>query len=540
MKKLLSYLIVAAIAAGTTWLALKPHDKAAHDHGAKKVLFYQSPMHPWVKSDKPGRCTVCGMELVPVYEGEKSMDSTASDTGIVMLPASSPNVVGIQTTEVKKQPLVRTMRVAGLIDDDDSRHRILSAYSKGRVEKLFVNFEGAEVEAGQPLATFYSQDLLSAARDYKLASTQSNTALMQASATRLQQLGLTPAQITKVPVRSDNDLVFDILAPIGGTVVKRHVYEGQYVEEGGQLFEIADFSKMWFQFIAYEQDLPFIAVGQQVEITTAALPGRSFKAAIKFINPNMDNMTRSARVRVEVENPDRSLRHKLYGEAVVSLDAPEVLTVPRQAVLWPGTQPRVFVEKAAGSYQQRNVRLGRVGDAYWEVLEGLKEGERIVLTGNMLIDGQAQLDAMVMATGALEPAAPVVAMSEKDRAPLLAWFTAVATVNDALANDDLAAANAALKKLPPAPPGLIKTPAPAPSTDIKELRKTFLPWSQEVAAVAANLRPQFPALKVFRCPMTNDLWSGAPANAKWIQLTAELRNPYWGKEMQDCGTEVKP
>lgn len=540
MKKLLSYLVVAAIASISTWFGLQYRGPTEQTAAAKKVLFYQSPMHPWVKSDKPGRCTVCGMELVPVYEGDKGLDSAASDIGIVMLPANSPNVVGIQSTEVKKQPLVRTMRVAGMIDDDDSRHRILSAYSKGRVEKLFVNFEGAEVEAGQPLATFYSQDLLSAARDYKLASTQLNAALMQASANRLRQLGLTQTQIEKVPKRSDDDLVFDILAPIGGTVVKRHVYEGQYVEEGGQLFEIADFSKMWFQFIAYEQDLPFISVGQQVEITTAAIPGKSFKAAIKFINPNMDNMTRSARVRVEVENPDRSLRHKLYGEAVVSLDAPEVLTVPRQAVLWPGTQPRVFVEKAPGSYQQRNVKLGRVGDAYWEVLDGLKEGERIVLTGNMLIDGQAQLDAMVMATGSLEPAAPVVAMAEKDRAPLLAYFTAVAAVNDALAKDDLAAANAALKKLPPAPPGLIKTSAPSPSTDIKEMRKTFLPWSQEVSTIAVNLQPQFPALKVFRCPMTNDLWSGAPANAKWIQITAELRNPYWGKEMQDCGTEVKP
>lgn len=552
MKSFFKYLLIAALGAGGMWYYIQrgAHEShGSHTDAEKKLLYYQSPMHPWVKSDQPGRCTVCGMALVPVYEGEKGYDGAASDSDILMLPAGSPNVIGLQTAEIKKQPLVRTLRVAGMVDDDDSKHRVMSAYTRGRIEKLFINFEGAEVHAGQPLASYYSADILSAARDYKLAVKQGGGPLQQAAATRLLQLGLSKAQIAKVPERSDDDLFFEILAPMNGTVVKRNVYEGQFVEEGAPLFELADFSRMWFQFIAYEQDLPFLKVGQPVEITTPSVPGKVIRSKIAFINPNLDSLTRSARVRVEIENTQtpeglhrgHEILHKLYAEAVVTVDAPDVIAVPRQAVLWPGTQPRVYVEQGAGTYQQRTLKLGRVGDAYWEVLDGLKAGERVALTGNMLMDGQAQLDAMVMTASAPAPAPPATPMADVDHAALTAYITAVDAVNLALANDDLAATNAALKKLPAVPAGIkLQTTPPAPGNDLKELRKIFLPWSQEIASAASALKAHLPELHVFRCPMTNDLWSGAPANAKWIQLSAELRNPYWGKEMRDCGAEVKP
>ena len=214
-------------------------------------------MHPWVKSDKPGKCTVCGMELVPVYEGGGQFSQPSTD--IVMLSEGAPNVASIKTAEVRRRSLARSLRVAGMIEDDDSKHRILSAFTGGRIEKLFVNFEGAEVEAGQPIATFYSKDLLAAIREYKVAYGQGPSPLLTATQMRLQQLGLSKDQIAKAHQRSETDIFIDILAPVSGTVVKRYVYEGQYVQEGEKLFEIADFSTMWFQFVAYEQDLPLSA-----------------------------------------------------------------------------------------------------------------------------------------------------------------------------------------------------------------------------------------------------------------------------------------
>jgi Cu(I)/Ag(I) efflux system membrane fusion protein len=330
------------------------------------------------------------MDLVPVYEGGKNFDHAASD--IVMLPKGSPNAVGVQTAEVKKQPLVRTLRVSGMIGEDESRHGIISAPVEGRIDGLAMNHPGQQVTRRQPLATIFSRTLLAAASDYKLALEQGGVPLEQAKR-RLEQYGLVWEQINAIPTRQPDDLYFGILAPLTGTIVKSYVSEGQYVKEGDRLFEIADFTKMWFMFSAYEQDLPFLKVGQIVSVNTASLPGQTLKARVASIDPTLDEMNHAAMVRVVLENPDRRIKNKTFAEGTVELDAPEVVAIPRSAVLWPGTQSRVYVEQAPGAYEQRNVKLGRAGDAAWEVVDGLKEGERVVVAGNMLIDGQAQLDS---------------------------------------------------------------------------------------------------------------------------------------------------
>src|SRR5438093_1097795 len=212
-------------------------------------------MHPWIKSDKPGRCTICGMELAPVYEGEKGFDA---GEGVTTFGSNIIQVIHVESDEVKRRPLRRSLRVAGTIDDDDTKHRLVSAYVDGRIEKLAVNFVGAEVNAGQPLATFYSPMLLNAERDYvvliKQRSTSANAQLgvehqrlVEAAAQRLKRLGLSDAQIAELPNKPESDIHTRILAPVSGTVVARHVYEGQYVKEGEKLFELADFSTMWFQ-----------------------------------------------------------------------------------------------------------------------------------------------------------------------------------------------------------------------------------------------------------------------------------------------------
>lgn len=388
-------IILAVIAAAGGWFGAiafrqSPESHAANEaDGGRRVLLYQSPMHPWVKSDKPGQCTVCGMDLVPVYEGGKNFDHAAGE--IVMLPEGSPNVVGVQTAEVRKQPLVRTLRVAGMIGEDQSRHGVISAPVEGRIDGLAMNHPGQQITRRQPLATFFSRTLLSAAEDYKLALEQGGPAVEEAKR-RLEQYGLVFEQINSIPTRQPDDLYFGILAPLTGTIVKSYVSEGQYVKEGERLFEIADFTKMWFMFSAAEQDLPFLKAGQIVAVNIPSLPGETLKARIASIDPTPDAMTHSAMVRVVLENPERRIKNNSVADGVVELEAPEVLAVPRAAVLWPGKSPRVYVEKAAGAYELRRVKLGRAGDAMWEVLDGLKEGERVVQSGNMLIDGQAQLD----------------------------------------------------------------------------------------------------------------------------------------------------
>lgn len=530
---------VIAVALGAWWLTSRQTRARMAPAESRKVLYYQSPMHPWVKSDKPGKCTVCGMELVPVYEGGQA---SGPSTDIVMLPEGAPNVASIKTAEVRRRSLGRSLRVAGMIEDDDSKHRILSAYTGGRIEKLYVNFEGAEVQAGQPIATFYSKDLIAAIREYKVAYGQGPSPMLTASAVRLEQLGLSKDQIAKAHERKETDIYVDILAPVAGTVVKRYVYQGQYVQEGEKLFEIGDFSTMWFQFVAYEQDLPLLKVGQKVTVRMPALPDKVFQAEIKFINPNMDDATRSARVRVEIANPNRELRHKLYAEGTVELDAPDVLAVPRTAVLWPGDNPRVYVAKEAGAYQQRRVILGRSGDDFWEILEGLEEGERVVTSGNMLIDGQAQLLNIAAPSDESPPLHdPAVAMNAAEHEALEKYLAAIAELADTLARDDVGAFNAVLAKLPGAPAGFpndVKQPQ-GPAPDLAIARSSFLPLSEAAADYAMHVRAHFPKLKVFRCPMSERAGPGIPNNAKWIQFTPTLRNPFMGREMLECGAEVK-
>lgn len=348
-------------------------------------------MHPWVKSDKPGKCTVCGMDLVPVYEGDAGFDKSSCE--LVMLPQGSPNVVGVQTSEVKKQPLVRTLRISGMIGEDESRHGVISAPVEGRIDGLAMSHDGQSVTRRQPLATIFSRTLLNVAKDYNSALKQGPEAAESAKR-QLEQYGLVWEQIKAIPKRQPDDIYFGVLSPLTGVIVKSYVAEGQYVKEGDKLFEVADFTRMWFIFNAHEQDVPLLKLGQIVTLNAPSLPGETLKARIAFINPNLEAMTRSAMVRVVLENPERRIKNNTFASGVVELEAPILVTVPRSAVLWSGDQPRVYIEKATGSYQQSSVRLGRSGDALWEVLEGLEEGQRVVTRGNMLIDGQAQLNAM--------------------------------------------------------------------------------------------------------------------------------------------------
>lgn len=390
MKTLLTILLTTAIAVTGSWIFFKSQPPSTTT-AERKPLYYQSAMHPWIKSDKPGTCTICGMELTPIYPGEKSLNADSAEN-VVTLTKNQVQVLDVQTAEAKIQPLTRSLAVAGMIDDDARRHRFISAYVDGRIEKLYANHHGIEVVAGQPLTMIYSPALLQAQREYRqlTGELKTNTGL------RLQQMGLTPEQIQNLATGDPTTLSTQLLAPLTGTVVNHEVYEGQYVTTGQKLFEIADFSTMWFQFIAYEQDMPWLHLGQSVSVTTPSLPGKSFAGKISFIDPNFDESTRSTKIRVELPNPlidgRRELLHKLYADGTVAITSPAVLTIPRTAVLQTGPKALVYLDSAGSTYTQTPVKIGRRGDTLVEVLSGLKPGDKVVTQGNLLIDSQAELN----------------------------------------------------------------------------------------------------------------------------------------------------
>ncbi len=579
MKTKLFWLALVLAAAGLGWFAgtrQKSSIQTAAASGERRVLFYQSSMHPWIKSDKPGNCTICGMKLSPVLEGETPLEE--GDGAVVKLDSRSLDVLNVETTTVRLQPLRRSLRVAGTIDDNDSVHQRLSAYVDGRIDKLMVRFNGAEVTEGQPLAHLYSPTLLTARDEYLLLAGQpaspQRDRLLQVSRQRLARLGLTAAQIDGFAKQEGAANYVEILAPISGTVVERKVYEGQYVKEGEVLFEIANFDTMWFVFDAYERDLAWIAPGQMVEITTPSVPGGIFRGPIDFINPNLDPMTRSARVRVVLENPlvgeegqqRRRLLHKVYAEAMVQIKTPEVLTVPRSTVLSPGGVPLVYVVQGEGSYEARPVRLGRAGDNAWEVAAGLEVGEVVVTAGNLLIDAQAQLDHGGEMHSAGEAVAPsgseltqvgssATPLTDAERTAGSGLLKAASQLGEALAADNLDAYNAALPMLPApllevsthfrsAGDGVRNAAALSPARDLAGARKAFYPFSKAVVQFAQALQvrePGFAEVKVFECPMVRDAVPNAPERkGRWLQVSGTLRNPFFGAEMLECGVEVKP
>ena len=254
-----------------------------------------------------------------------------------------------------------------------------------------MNCEGEQIHQRQPIANIFSRTLLDAAEAYKRAL-QTGGMDLEMARQNLERYGLVSEQIATIPNRQPDNIHFGLIAELSGTVVKSYVSEGQYVKAGEKLFETADLSRLWFTFNVYEADLPFIHKDQFVEITTASLPGEVLKAKVAFISPSLDEATHSAQVRVVLENREGRIKNHLFAQGVLATEAGEALTVPRSAVLWPGNLPRVYVEKSAGTYEQREVQLGRAGDTAWEVLGGLQAGERVVTVGNLLIDGQAQLE----------------------------------------------------------------------------------------------------------------------------------------------------
>jgi Cu(I)/Ag(I) efflux system membrane fusion protein len=559
MKTFLTILITAVLAIGGTWLVNNriPSAPEAGTAAERKPLFYQSAMHPWIKSDKPGRCTICGMELTPVYPGEKGFDATGGGN-TVALTQSQIQVLHVQTDEAKIRPLTRNLQVAGMIDDDARRHRIISAYVDGRVDKLHVNYMGAEVQVGQPLADYYSPNLLQAEREYRQLSGElkANTAL------RLRQMGLSPAQIEAVSSKPADSLSSQILAPIGGTVVGQNVYEGQYVATGEKLFEIADFSTMWFMFRAYEQDLPWIKIGQTVAVTTPAIPGKSFEGKITFIDPNFDEATRSTKVRVELPNPKidgrRELLHKLYADGTVQLESPAVLTIPRSAVIQTGPDAVVYRDQEGGAYAQTPVKLGHRGDKLVEILSGLQAGDKVVTNGNLLIDGQAEMNRAFMspATEAV-PVAMTSELNESQKASIADFIKVADAMAAALATDDLAKFNIASEPAMGVTGAMIKLLRPNVENldaldnnrhfhgfdDIKTARTAFHKFSVAATAVLEPLRKagQTPYFQIYECAMVDQSIPGAPKKGHWIQTDGRsMGNPFFGSEMLECGKEIKP
>jgi len=522
----------------------------------RKIKMYQSPMHPWITSDKPGNCTICGMKLVPVYEGDEVM---SGDKNLISLHDSSVAALSVATAPVQREMMTKSLRFTGILEDDENIHRVIAAFYDGRIDRVYVHHVGEYIEKGQPLAAIYSPELLYIVREYQTAMRGGDQAVARNSAQRLVQYGLSPEQLAGLAKTPDAVYTIDLLAPISGTVVTKKAYLGQFIKTGEPLFEMGDLSKLWFHAEVYERDLPDIRIGEKAIIRTPTVPGREFPGIVTFIDPNFDAATRSTKVRIEVENPladgdqqglRRLLPHRAYAEADLIAELGERLVVPRSAVLRDGRREVVYLEKAPGKYIQRAVKTGRVAGNKVEILAGLNAGDKVVANGNLMIDAEAQLRG-----GDIQEAPVPTPVMQSAPTGIAAFLQGLAKVSDALAGDNPAQAVAAGEALPALAKELPQEHAmmaqiaavqalstPPSGNTLEEVRKTFLPWSQagSALALAAAKTGLDPGVLVLECPMTGGSFPGAPNKAPWVQVGADTRNPYLGAAMLSCGVPAKP
>jgi RND family efflux transporter MFP subunit len=391
-------LLVTVTAAGVFAAGCSRPTPADTTADAAKTL-YTCGMHPQVIQDHPGNCPICGMKLQPVRKPIVSAPTGAAESSVITVDPVTIQEMNIQTSEVVLGPLRRTIRTVGTIDYNETALEDVTTKFKGWIEKLYVDATGELVHRGEALFEIYSPELYSAQVEYLLALDQTATndpsaaALHETAANKLKFFDISAAQIAEIDKTREPRKTLQILAPADGFVTQKTVVEGQMVDAGMKLYQLADLGIVWVYAQIYEQDLPYIQLGQEAVVKLSSMPDREFRGRVTYVYPNVDEKTRTARVRMEFENPGYFLKPGMFVSVQITSElAPSVMLIPDSAILRSGEENTVFVALAGGRFDPRTVVLGpeAEGDRY-QVIGGLTAGERVVTSGQFMLDSESQL-----------------------------------------------------------------------------------------------------------------------------------------------------
>lgn len=549
-----------------------------HEHAAEETAqgtVWTCSMHPQIRMDKPGKCPICGMDLIPL-----NTNSAPSDPGAIHLTKEAAELANVVTTVVSSQKAVKEVRLYGKVQADERLLQSQTAHIPGRIERLMVNFTGEAVRRGQTLAMIYSPELVTAQQELLEAAKikQMQPEIYEASKEKLRQWKLTEAQIEAIENSGKVQNDFGVVSGTTGIVTARRVNTGDHIVAGTVLYEIADLSKVWIMFDAYETDLPFLNEGNKISFTAQAVPGTTFSGNITFIDPVIDPTTRVSKVRVEMNNTGGKLKPEMFVTGIVNANLSEYrnnLIIPRSAVLWTGKRSLVYVKQSGSDepvFKIREIELGPVLGNSFVVINGLNEGEEIVTQGTFSVDAAAQLEgkpSMMNPEGSTASAGhnhgdatpdvntqkPAPTKEFKVDAKFISQLNAVYTkyldVKNALVESDSKKAQVAAqnlsKSLSGADMSLLKddahmlwmdilgkltkqTSAISSSASIDDQRAAFITLSDQMYKAVKNFGVTGKTVYYQFCPMANN-----DKGAYWLSENSDIRNPYYGQAMLTCG-----
>jgi Cu(I)/Ag(I) efflux system membrane fusion protein len=367
-----------------------------HDHSQEMVSgeMWTCSMHPQIMQPEPGDCPICGMDLIPVESGADGLA-----LGQFKMTKNAMALADIRTTTVGSGTSGdNTLKLSGTIVENEKAIATQASYFAGRIEKLFINFEGEEVRSGQQLATIYSPELVSAQQELITAASlkESQPALYQAVRNKLKLWKLAEKQIQQIEQSGQVLEYFPIYANVSGTVSMIMVKEGDYVKQGQPLFKLANLSSVWAVFDAYENQVSLLKEGQNIDIVTKAYPDTRFDAKISFIDPVLNSATRTIEVRAVLQNPKGQLKPGMFVAGMIGLTSKmkdDMIVIPESAVLWTGERSVVYIKTDLENptFEMREITLGDMLNEGYVVLNGLQNGDEIVTNGTFTVDAAAQL-----------------------------------------------------------------------------------------------------------------------------------------------------
>ncbi len=568
-------------------LSGNPEQQGAEEHEHGEATIWTCSMHPQIRRDEPGQCPICGMDLIPV--SEMSSGKQGTDPGEIRMTESAAKLADVRTLRVEHGKPLRETFLQGKVKPDERRISELTGRFGGRIEKLFVSFTGQQVKKGEKLATVYSPELVTAQRELIEASNyrDEQPELYRAARSKLKLWDLTEEQIDGIVRSGEPRLYFDVLSPIEGTVTKRHVASGDYIKEGSALFQVIDLTHVWIMLDAYESDLYWIRKGDRVTYQVQSLPGRIFTGRIAYIDPFINPETRVAGIRVEQDNPGFVLKPEMFVRAKIEsrvAEDSETILIPGSSILWTGKRAVVYVKmpgREQPTFRFREITLGPESGDQYVVEDGLQVGEVIAVNGVFKIDAAAQLAGKPSMmnpqggvaptghdhgqitvtgenaygpdhdTGSSHPEEKTSAAGEKFAKQLQEVYQAYLPVKDALVDSDPGKAaeqgQELLSVLEAVDMGLLEGDAHMEYMDLLEKMNSAMETisgSKDIEvqrrAFAAFNNTFYLAVKTFGlyqgtvyyqfCPMALD-----NQGATWLSSSEEIRNPYFGESMMNCG-----